>query len=68
MNEVTVKWIAEDIKGLYPDWSDDKCEEVLDEISRHLQNRVIELGNEVLELLTNEWDLDNQPEEEEDNA
>lgn len=58
--EVVIKWITEDIQGLQPDWHEDKCEYVLDEVSRDLQARVIEFGNEVLEQLVSEWIDENE--------
>jgi hypothetical protein len=58
--EVVIKWITEDIQALQPDWHEDKCEYVLDEVSRDLQARVIEFGNEVLEQLVSEWIDENE--------
>ena len=65
--EVVVKWIGEDIEGMYPKWHTAKCEHVLDEVSNELQARVIEFGNEVLEELVSEWidDSDSDYEDEE---
>lgn len=64
--EVVVKWIGEDIEGMYPDWHTSKCEYVLDEISRDLQARVIEFGNDVLEQLVNEWISDSETDSDDD--
>lgn len=61
--EVVVRWVPEDISGLHPDWVDTYCEFALEEIGKHLENRVIELGNEVLEQLVSEWHLENSTEE-----
>ena len=63
MNEVTVKWVGEDIKAIYSDWSDDKCDEVLGEISKQLESRVIEVGNDALYYLLSDWVADNAYEE-----
>mgnify|MGYP003658855252 FL=1 len=60
MNEVTVKWVGEDIKAIYSDWSDDKCDEVLGEISKQLESRVIEVGNDALYYLLSDWVADNE--------
>ncbi len=60
--EVVVKWIGEDIEGMYPKWHISKCEHVLDEVSRDLEARVIEFGNDVLEQLVNEWISDSESE------
>lgn len=63
MNEVTVKWVGEDIKAIYSDWSDEKCDEVLGEISKQLESRVIEVGNDALYYLLSDWVADNAYEE-----
>ena len=60
MNEVTVKWVAEDIKWIQPEWSEDKCDEVLGEISKQLESRVIEVGNDALYYLLSDWVADNE--------
>lgn len=59
MNEVTVKWVGEDIKAIRPDWSVDKCNEVLGDLSKQLEDRVIELGNDALYCLLTDWEADN---------
>lgn len=59
MNEVTVKWVAEDIKWIQPEWSDEKCDEVLGEISKQLESRVIEVGNDALYYLLSDWVAEN---------
>lgn len=58
MNEkiVTISWCPTDVKQLYPHWSDEKCVEILDTISGYLEDRSIELGWEVLETLTSDYD------------
>jgi hypothetical protein len=52
----TISWCPADVKSIYPHWSDEKCVEVLDTISGYLEDRSIELGWEVLEVLTSEYD------------
>ena len=46
-----VVWTASDVKTLRPDWSDERCEEELHDIERHLQDRLIELGWDVMGCL-----------------
>jgi hypothetical protein len=46
-----VRWAAEDIKTLRPSWSNERCEEELAKIEGHLQDRLVELGWEVIECL-----------------
>lgn len=46
---LTIKWSAEDIQQLKPTWSLNKCQSWLDGNSRHLKDRLIETGWEVLE-------------------
>ena len=58
-NEVTVKWVGEDIKAIRHNWSADKCNEVLGELSKQLEDRVIELGNDALYYLLSDWEADN---------
>lgn len=60
MNEVTVKWVGEDIKAICYGWSPEKCDEVLNEISNELKDRVIEVGNDVLYYLVTNWIEENE--------
>ena len=46
-----VVWTATDVKTLRPKWSYKKCEEWLQDNARHMQDRTIELGWEVMEAL-----------------
>lgn len=50
----TVTWTAEDVQSLRPDWTTDKCEEFLEDNERRIQDRLIELGWEVIETLLGE--------------
>jgi hypothetical protein len=59
-NEVAVKWVGEDIKAIRPDWSADKCDEVMGEIGKQLNDRVIEVGNDVLYYLVTNWIEENE--------
>jgi hypothetical protein len=49
--EVVIRWLAEDIQQLRPDWSLDDCEAVLEKFGRALTDRSIEVGWEILEVL-----------------
>lgn len=51
-----ISWCPQDIKEMYPHWSDEKCMKVLGSVSGYLEDRSIELGWEVLETLTSEYD------------
>lgn len=44
-----IKWSAKDVQQLKPTWSLEKCQSWLDGNSRHLADRLIETGWEVLE-------------------
>jgi len=46
-----VTWHAEDIKTLKPNWSLKKCNEWLEDNERHISDRLIELGWEVIDAL-----------------
>ena len=52
-----VVWRAEDVKAIKGAWSLEKCEEWLQDNDRHISDRLIELGWEVMDtLLTMEDD------------
>jgi hypothetical protein len=42
------RWSAHDVKALRPEWSVEKCEEWLAENERHIQDRLVELGWEII--------------------
>jgi len=46
-----VTWHAEDVQTLKPSWSLEKCNEWLEDNERHMQDRLIELGWEVMDAL-----------------
>lgn len=52
-NQTVIKWSAEDVQQLRKDWSLDKCQDFLDRNGRQLNDRLIEVGWEVLEALIN---------------
>ena len=49
-----IKWSAEDVQQLKPEWSLEKCQSWLDGNNRHLADRLIETGWEVLESFVSE--------------
>ena len=53
-----VKWSAADVQTLRPSWTIEQCEAAIARHEKHLQDRIIELGWDVLE-----WCLNWQPEE-----
>ena len=46
-----VVWRAEDVKSINGAWSLEKCEEWLQDNDRHISDRLIELGWEVMDTL-----------------
>ena len=46
-----VTWHAEDVKTLKPNWSLERCNEWLEDNERHMSDRLIELGWEVMDAL-----------------
>ena len=50
-DKVVIKWAWEDIQLLRPDWSKNQCLVMLDQVAKRLEERSIELGWEVLEIL-----------------
>jgi hypothetical protein len=46
-----VVWRAEDVQALKKDWSLPRCEEWLQNNDRHISDRLIELGWEVMDTL-----------------
>lgn len=47
----TVTWTAEDVQTLRATWSLEQCEEFLQRNERRIQDRLVELGWEVIESL-----------------
>jgi len=56
----TIKWLGEDIKGYRPDWTDDQCDYVMDEIGTQLAEACIEYGHEILEKLIAKFERDQE--------
>lgn len=66
-SEVIVKWSWEDAKAMYPHWTQEECEQAMDEVENYVHERVVELGNEVLEQVLYEMvELAKELEEEEE--
>ena len=47
-----VSWMASDVHSLKPSWSMEKCEEWLETNQKYIQERLVEVGFEVIEDLT----------------
>lgn len=46
-----VEWTAEDILSLRPEWTEEQAEHFLSLNEKHIQNRLVELGWDVIETL-----------------
>ena len=46
-----VKWTAEDITSLRPDWTMEQCHSFLQQEEKHIRDRITELGWEVINSL-----------------
>lgn len=46
-----VEWTVDDVLTLRPEWTREKAEEFLDINEKHIQNRIVELGWEVIESM-----------------
>jgi hypothetical protein len=46
-----VSWTAEDVKTLRPEMTTEQAEEALQSIEKHLRDRLVELGWEVMDDL-----------------
>ena len=53
-NDSVVKWSWHDIQAWYPQWTEQQCQDALDEVSNYAHERIVELGNEVLEQVVYE--------------
>jgi hypothetical protein len=49
--EVVIKWVAEDVRQLRPNLTLAECDVLLDRVARHLTDRSIESGWQILESL-----------------
>lgn len=50
-DEVVVRWSWGDAQAMYPHWTEDKCKEAMEEVGDYVHERVVELGNDVLQQL-----------------
>ena len=48
---VVITWSWLDVLSLFPDWSQQKCEEILNGIAKGLHDRSVEIGWEIMESL-----------------
>jgi len=55
-----VVWRAEDVQALKKDWSLPRCEEWLEGNERHISDRLIELGWDVMDTLLQMEDDDEE--------
>lgn len=55
---VTIKWLGEDIKQYRPDWTDEQCDYVMEEIGTVLSELSIEYGWEIMEGLIKAFEHD----------
>ncbi len=46
-----VAWTPADVQTLRPFWSLERCQRELEENERHIQNRLVELGWDVIDIL-----------------
>lgn len=49
--KLNITWTYEDIKSIRPNWSDDKCDEFLSSIAGDIEDRSIEVGWDVINML-----------------
>ena len=56
MSKVTITWGVVDVQTLRPDWTEEMCEQFLVSDGKHLMDRSIEYGWQVLETLLGDWE------------
>lgn len=61
---LTIEWSIDDIKDRRPNWSDEKCNQVLSDLAGYLEDESINAGWEVIDNCL--WEYDEEEEEEED--
>lgn len=61
-----VVWLAGDVQSLRPEWSEDQCKQWLAENEGTIQDRMVEIGWEVIEDLLGYDDDEDEYEEDED--
>ena len=66
-SEVVVKWSWEDAKAMYPHWTKKQSIEAMEEVEGYVHERIVELGNQVLEQVLYEMvEMQNEIEAEEE--
>ena len=66
-DEIVVRWSWADAQAMYPHWTKDQCKEAMDEVGDYVHERIVELGNEVLEQVLYEMvEMQNEIEAEEE--
>lgn len=68
-DEIVVRWSWADAQAMYPHWTKDQCKEAMDEVGDYVHERIVELGNDVLqqllyEIVETKWGEDEETEEE----
>ena len=64
-DQVIVKWSWEDAKAMYPHWTKEEAIEAMKEVEGYVHERIVELGNEVLEQVLYEYRVETDKETEE---
>ena len=49
--KVYIVWCWDDVQTLRPDWSEEQCQTALDSIRKGLQDRSVELGWDIMDIL-----------------
>jgi SepF-like predicted cell division protein (DUF552 family) len=52
---ITITWQAEDVQVLMPDLTLEQAEDALQDVGGQLQDRSVEFGWDVLEVLLDNW-------------
>ena len=47
-NSICIIWSWEDIKGLKPEWTEERCREALEDIHKGFVDSITQQGNEIL--------------------
>lgn len=50
-DDITIRWVWEDVQMLYPDLTEDECHVMLMRIGDSLRDRSIEVGWEIMDCL-----------------
>jgi len=64
-HEIVVRWSWFDIQAMHPQWTEDQCRDALHKVDDYVHERIVELGNEVLEQVLYEMvEIEKETEEE----